>query len=64
MEVLQDAGVDAAVFGSVIHATVPSADREVPRLRTLLNGRGIHCDSLERIPPSLEDVFVTMIERS
>jgi ABC-2 type transport system ATP-binding protein len=63
-EVLQDAGIEAAVFGSVIHATVLSADRDAPRIRTLFNERGIRCGSLERIPPSLEDVFVTMIERS
>jgi ABC-2 type transport system ATP-binding protein len=61
VEVLEAEGIDAAVFGSRIHATVVSSNEAIPRIRGMLTGRGIRCGSLERIPPSLEDVFVTMI---
>lgn len=61
LEVLEGQRIDAAVFGSLIHATVGSSDEAIPRIRDLLTARGVRCGSLERIPPSLEDVFVTMI---
>jgi ABC-2 type transport system ATP-binding protein len=53
--------VDVAVFGSGLHVTVadPRAREEI---RTVLDGAGIKVHSLEPIPPSMEDVFVGLIE--
>ena len=53
---------DVAVFGGGLHVTVAdaaSADSTHPRR----SGSEIHrCHRLERIKPSMEDVFVAMIE--
>jgi ABC-2 type transport system ATP-binding protein len=52
---------DVAVFGSGLHITVPEA-RGSDEVRTVLGAAGIRIDSLEPIPPSMEDVFVGLIE--
>lgn len=62
VDALVRGGIDAAVFGSRIHATVPAPDEAVPRIRSILEGARVRAGTIERIPPSLEDVFVTMIE--
>jgi ABC-2 type transport system ATP-binding protein len=64
MEALGRQGVETAIFGSVLHATVGSAPEDIPRLRNLLAGEGITVHRIEKIIPSLEDVFVTLIEQS
>ncbi len=59
---LQDApGVlDAAVFGSSLHAVVADAEAAVEELPKLLAARQIRVDRIRQIPPSLEDVFVAL----
>ena len=64
MEELSRQGVETAIFGSVLHATVGSAAKEIPRLRRLLKEGHIVVYRMEKIVPSLEDVFVTLIEQS
>jgi len=64
MEALGRQGVETAIFGSVLHATVASATEDSTRLRNLLAGAGIDVLRIEKIIPSLEDVFVTLIEES
>jgi ABC-2 type transport system ATP-binding protein len=53
---------DVAVFGSGLHVAVnePESGMEIIRLR--LAGKGIAIRRLEQILPSLEDVFVALIE--
>jgi ABC-2 type transport system ATP-binding protein len=53
---------DVAVFGSGLHVTVDSADAGPPRVRERLTASGIEVKRLDRIQPSMEDVFVAMIE--
>jgi len=53
--------VDVAVFGSGLHITVAEA-RGSDEVRTALSAARIKIDSLEPIPPSMEDVFVGLIE--
>jgi len=53
--------VDVAVFGSGLHITVAEA-RGSDEVRTALSTARIKIDSLEPIPPSMEDVFVGLIE--
>jgi len=53
--------VDVAVFGSGLHITVAEAHGG-DEVRTVLSAAGIRIDSLEPIPPSMEDVFVGLIE--
>jgi ABC-2 type transport system ATP-binding protein len=64
MEALGRQGVETAIFGSLLHATVKSAPDDVTRLRNLLAVEGIVAQRIEKIIPSLEDVFVTLIEQS
>jgi len=52
--------LDAAVFGSSLHAVVYDAQAALPRIREVLEARGIRVGRLEQIPPSLEDVFVSL----
>jgi ABC-2 type transport system ATP-binding protein len=64
MEVLDEHGIDVAIFGSALHATVENAPLFIPDLKTLLEEEGIRVKRIEKIVPSLEDVFVTLIEVS
>jgi ABC-2 type transport system ATP-binding protein len=63
-EALYKGGVEAAIFGSLIHATVESADAAIPEIKSLLEHSGIQVRKIDKIVPSLEDVFVTLIEMS
>jgi ABC-2 type transport system ATP-binding protein len=57
------AGVrDVAVFGGGLHVTVDDAASTGMRVRDLLASKGIQVKQLEQIQPSMEDVFVAMIE--
>jgi ABC-2 type transport system ATP-binding protein len=52
--------LDAAVFGSSLHAVVANAQAALPGIRRGLEMRGLTVGRLEQIPPSLEDVFVAL----
>jgi len=52
----------AALFGKGIHAVVTRAEEAVPRFRKALAEGGFPVERLERISPSLEDVFVSLGE--
>ena len=62
MEVLLKAGIENAIFGSALHATVDDAGIAAPEIRRTLESSGISVKRVEKIVPSLEDVFVTLIE--
>jgi ABC-2 type transport system ATP-binding protein len=53
---------DVAVFGGGLHVTVDSADTGPAHVRECLAANSIDVRRLERIQPSMEDVFVAMIE--
>jgi ABC-2 type transport system ATP-binding protein len=53
---------DVAVFGGGLHVTVDDLESGRARIRSALDARGIAVQRLERIEPSMEDVFVAMIE--
>lgn len=61
MDLLASEGIDAAIFGSRIHATVDVSAVSRPAISSMLERAGIRVAKIERILPSLEDVFVTMI---
>jgi ABC-2 type transport system ATP-binding protein len=57
------AGVhDVAVFGGGLHVTVDEVNATSDRIRERLAGRNIEVRKLEQIQPSMEDVFVALIE--
>ena len=57
------AGVlDVAIFGRGLHVMVDELDATTAGIREALAGKSIAVESLERITPSMEDVFVALIE--
>jgi ABC-2 type transport system ATP-binding protein len=62
LEMLRSApGVmDAAVFGNALHLTVQDAGKASLELKSYLAARGVAVNRIERIRPSLEDVFVSL----
>jgi ABC-2 type transport system ATP-binding protein len=64
MEVLNKSGMEAAIFGSLLHVTVDSIEKATPLIKGSLEDAGMQAHRIERIMPSLEDVFVTLIEVS
>ena len=62
VELLQSAPdvMDAAVFGNALHLVVNDAEAAVPKLQKYLADHGINAGRIERIRPSLEDVFVSL----
>jgi ABC-2 type transport system ATP-binding protein len=64
MEALEKHGFETAVFGSLLHATVENAKAAVPRIWQVLGDANVTVHRIEKIVPSLEDVFVTLIEVS
>jgi ABC-2 type transport system ATP-binding protein len=54
--------LDIAVFGGGLHVVVDDVDASIARIRSKLAEEKIEVRHLEQIPPSLEDVFVGLIE--
>jgi ABC-2 type transport system ATP-binding protein len=53
---------EVAVFGGGLHVTVDDPDAAIPRIRERLGSKGIEVRQIGEIAPSMEDVFVEMIE--
>jgi ABC-2 type transport system ATP-binding protein len=53
---------DVAVFGGGLHVTAETGEQAMPLIRSALEQAGITVTTLEPIEPSMEDVFVAMIE--
>ena len=53
---------DVAVFGGGLHVTVQDPAAAIPQIRALLAARNIAVEKLDKILPSMEDVFVALIE--
>ena len=64
MKALQGAPgiLEVAVFGAGLHVTVTDMDATVARIRQTLASKSIDIHRLEAIPPSMEDLFVSLIE--
>jgi hypothetical protein len=52
----------ASVFGTAVHAVLRSPDVDVPALTGLLSARGLEIAGVDRVMPSLEDVFLDVVE--
>ena len=64
MEVIEKNKIETAIFGSLLHATVDDAKLAIPQIKRILTDSNIIVNRIEKIVPSLEDVFVTLIELS
>ena len=62
VEVLQSAPMvmDAAVFGNALHLVVEQAEAATPEVKKYLAEHGVTVRRIEKIRPSLEDVFVSL----
>jgi len=58
-----DSILDVAVFGGGLHIKVDDADSAIAWIRQTLGHAGIEISVLEPITPSMEDVFVSLIEQ-
>ena len=54
--------LDVAIFGRGLHVMVDDLAGTSARMREALSAKKIAVHSLERITPSMEDVFVALIE--
>jgi len=53
---------DVALFGASLHVTVSNAQSATPEIESALNQANTKVLRIEKIQPSLEDVFVSLIE--
>jgi ABC-2 type transport system ATP-binding protein len=58
----QEWALETSVFGTRIHVVVRDADEGRQRITAVLEGQGNPPTSIERIVPSLEDVFIHHVE--
>ena len=52
------------VFGTAVHAVLKTADIDVAGLTGQLNARGLDISGIDRVMPSLEDVFLDVVEHA
>ena len=64
LEKLEGSGLvrEAALFGDALHAVVDDAAAARPALERYLSSAGCDVASIQQVAPSLEDVFVSLIE--
>lgn len=62
LDILRRNGVEAAIFGSTLHVTLTDSANRAGEISDLLTISGMTVKRVEKIAPSLEDVFVTLIE--
>lgn len=53
---------EAALFGRGLHVVTRDAGKAIPEIEKALKDRDFAVESIEKIVPSLEDVFVSLIE--
>ena len=66
MEILQgeDWVIETSIFGAYLHVSVADEPEGRERVKGVLAAAGIEVRRMDRIMPSLEDVFISRIERS
>ncbi len=53
-----------SVFGTAVHAVLKSPEVDLPGLTRQLNARGLEIGGIDRVMPSLEDVFLDVVEHA
>ena len=54
---------EVALYGNLIHVTVQDAERHRHLIEERLRQKGVQIRSMEVVPPSLEDVFISIMQR-
>ena len=52
-----------SIFGDCLHLTLDHADREIPEIKKIVSTAGIQVQSLRLLPFSLEDAFISVVQR-
>jgi hypothetical protein len=52
------------VFGTAVHAVLKPGHLDVAALRAPLEALGLDIQAVDRVMPSLEDVFLDVVERA
>lgn len=55
--------VETSVFGTYMHISVSDETKARKEIRRILKGQGIQVAKMERITPSLEDVFIYLLDQ-
>jgi ABC-2 type transport system ATP-binding protein len=55
--------IETSVFGTYMHVCVSDEKKARRDIRRILNQRDIQVDNIERITPSLEDVFIFLLDQ-
>jgi hypothetical protein len=53
-----------AIFGDRLHVVLDDLDTDIPVLKEILAGANIQLQSLRPVPFSLEDAFISVVQRS
>ena len=53
-----------SVFGTAVHAVLRDPDVDIESLKRGLNARGLEIAGIDRVMPSLEDVFLDVVEHA
>lgn len=52
-----------SIFGDCLHLTLDHPDREIPEIKKIVSTAGIQVQSLRLLPFSLEDAFISVVQR-
>lgn len=63
-KVLIEHGMETAIFGNMLHVTTGEAGETSQKIEVYLRNEGIGAKRIEKVMPSLEDVFVALIEKA
>ena len=53
-----------SLFGTAVHAVLRSEGTSVDEIAARLRAQGLRVDSIERVQPSLEDVFLDVVDKA
>ncbi len=57
----QAVGNEVQIFGDRLNVVVANSSKEFPRIESALKEKGIHIESWRTVPPSLENVFISLL---
>ena len=53
-----------SVFGTAVHAVLKTPEVDLETLKRTLSARGLDIGGIDRVTPSLEDVFLDVVEHA
>jgi hypothetical protein len=53
-----------SLFGTAVHAVLRTREISIEEVRTRLRADGITVETIDAVPPSLEDVFLDVVDKA